>query len=92
MILTVAAGVAALVLLAGKELHAKAAALFAGYGRPEISWQQVAAAGLLVLRPWRFNSRDRRPRRARRPRSPCPLVRSTFAGSSRVRPVPRMPP
>lgn len=49
MILTVAFVVAALVLLAGKEISAKAKSLAAKYGRPQISWQQAAAAGLLVL-------------------------------------------
>jgi hypothetical protein len=49
MILTVLCVVAALVLLAGKGLVSQAKSLAARYGRPEISWQQAAAAGLLVL-------------------------------------------
>ena len=53
--MTVALVLAALYLLAGKEMHAKAAALFAGFRRPEISWQQVAAAGLLILAVVAFN-------------------------------------
>ena len=55
MILTVAFVVAALVLLAGKEIVAKAKSLAAKYGRPQISWQQSAAAGLLVLAALAFN-------------------------------------
>jgi hypothetical protein len=55
MILTVAFVVAALVLLAGKEIVAKAKSLAAKYGRPEISWQQAAAAGLLVLAALAFS-------------------------------------
>jgi hypothetical protein len=50
MTLTVVLVLAALYLLAGKELHAKAAALLAGFRRPEVSWQQAAAAGLLIAR------------------------------------------
>ena len=49
MILTIAFVVAALVLLAGKEIAFKAKSLAAKYGRPQISWQQAAAGGLLVL-------------------------------------------
>ena len=49
MILTIAFVVAALVLLAGKEIALKAKSLAAKYGRPQISWQQAAAGGLLVL-------------------------------------------
>lgn len=55
MILTVALVLAALYLLAGKELHAKASALLAGFRRPEVSWQQAAAAGLLILAVVAFN-------------------------------------
>jgi hypothetical protein len=55
MTMTVILVLAALYLLAGKELHAKAAALFAGFRRPEVSWQQAAAAGLLVLAVVAFN-------------------------------------
>jgi hypothetical protein len=55
MTLTVVLVLAALYLLAGKELHAKAAALFAGFRRPEVSWQQAAAAGLLILAVVAFN-------------------------------------
>jgi hypothetical protein len=55
MTLTVVLVLAALYLLAGKELHAKAAALLAGFRRPEVSWQQAAAAGLLILAVVAFN-------------------------------------
>jgi hypothetical protein len=55
MTLTVVLVLAALYLLAGKELHAKAAALFAGFRRPEVSWQQAAAAGLLIAAVVAFN-------------------------------------
>lgn len=55
MMVTLLLVLAALYLLAGKELHAKAAALLAGFRRPEISWQQVAAAGLLILAVVAFN-------------------------------------
>lgn len=55
MMVTVLLVLAALYLLAGKELHAKAAALLVGFRRPEISWQQVAAAGLLILAVVAFN-------------------------------------
>lgn len=55
MMVTVLLVLAALYLLAGKEIHAKAAALLAGFRRPEISWQQVAAAGLLILAVVSFN-------------------------------------
>ena len=55
MMMTVALVLAAFYLLAGKELHAKAAAFLAGFSRPEISWQQVAAAGLLILAVVAFN-------------------------------------
>ena len=55
MMVTVLLVLAALYLLAGKELHAKATALLAGFRRPEISWQQVAAAGLLIAAVVAFN-------------------------------------
>jgi hypothetical protein len=55
MTLTVVLVLAALYLLAGKELHAKAAALLAGFRRPEVSWQQAAAAGLLIAAVVAFN-------------------------------------
>jgi hypothetical protein len=55
MMMTVALVLAAFYLLAGKELHAKAAAFLAGFRRPEISWQQVAAAGLLIAAFVAFN-------------------------------------
>jgi hypothetical protein len=55
MMLTVALVLAALYLLAGKELHAKVAALLAGFRRPEVSWQQAVAAGLLILAVVAFN-------------------------------------
>ena len=55
MMLTVSLVLAALYLLAGKELHAKVAALLAGFRRPEVSWQQTAAAGLLILAVVAFN-------------------------------------
>lgn len=55
MILTVAFVVAALALLAGKEVHAKAAALLSGVRRPQVSWQQAAAACLLILAVVAFN-------------------------------------
>jgi hypothetical protein len=55
MTMTVVLVLAALYLLAGKELHSKAAALFAGFRRPEVSWQQAAAAGLLIAAVVAFN-------------------------------------
>ena len=55
MMMTVALVLAAFYLLAGKELHAKAAAFLAGFRRPEVSWQQAAAAGLLIAAVVAFN-------------------------------------
>jgi hypothetical protein len=71
MILTVAFVVAALVLLAGKEIAAKAKSLVAKYGRPQISWQQAAAAGLLALAAVAFQFQGATP--APIPPSPVPV-------------------
>ena len=84
MILTVALVVAALVLLAGKEIAAKAKSLLAQYGRPEISWQQVAAAGLLVLAALAFQFQGSSPAPSPTPPVPVPVgpldLRGLFQG------------
>jgi hypothetical protein len=88
MTLTVVLVLAALYLLAGKELHAKAAALLAGFRRPEVSWQQAAAAGLLILAVVAFNWQTPV---TPSPTPPVPVpvgpldLRGLFAGSDRCR-------
>jgi hypothetical protein len=82
MTLTVVLVLAALYLLAGKELHAKAAALLAGFRRPEVSWQQAAAAGLLIAAVVAFNWQTPSP--SPTPPVPVPVgpldLRGLFAG------------
>ena len=73
MILTVLCVVAALVLLAGKGLVSKAKSLAARYGRPEISWQQAAAAGLLVLAAVAFSFQGSTPAPIPTPPAPVPV-------------------
>jgi hypothetical protein len=84
MTLTVVLVLAALYLLAGKELHAKAAALFAGFRRPEVSWQQAAAAGLLILAVVAFNWQTPVSPSPTPPPAPVPVgpldLRGLFAG------------
>ena len=82
MMMTVALVLAAFYLLAGKELHAKAAGLFAGFRRPEVSWQQAAAAGLLIAAVVAFNWQTPAP--SPTPPVPVPVgpldLRGLFAG------------
>jgi len=72
MILTVVFVVAALMLLAGKGLVSQAKSLAAKYGRPEISWQQAAAAGLLVLAALAFQFQGSTPAPIPPPPVPVP--------------------
>jgi hypothetical protein len=53
--MTLALIAAAVLLLAGKDVQAKAAALWARVPRPELSWQQVVAAVLIVAAIVSFN-------------------------------------
>jgi hypothetical protein len=91
MTLTVVLVLAALYLLAGKELHAKAAALLAGFRRPEVSWQQAAAAGLLILAVVAFNWQTP-VTPSPTPPVPVPVGPLDLRGLFQARPVPRMPP
>lgn len=55
---TIALIVAALLLLGGKDLQKRAVTLWAAVPRPELSWQQLAAAGLLIAAVVSFNWRQ----------------------------------